>query len=136
MASLMQLIYEIGRDYQEKKAINKIITSGQPLDHRVFDVCPLLGAYYIVCTNTSDVLDFMIEDIGSDEWLNDIEDSAKKLKNIMGPARKVIDKHRYYFENMPNLKMSSEMMKKKGIKISKQDKLKFYLTQKRGEIPI
>ena len=59
-----------------------------------------------------------------------------KLEKIKKPARKVIDKHRYYFDNMPNLKMSSEMMKKKGIKISKQDKLKFYLTQKRAAIPI
>jgi len=136
MASLVQLVYEIGRDYQEKKAINKVITSGQPLDHRVFDVCPLLGAYYIVCTNTSDILDILNEDIGSADWLNDVEDLAKKLEKIKSPARKIIDKHRYYFDNMPNLKMSSEMMKKKGIKISKQDKLKFYLTQKRAAIPI
>jgi len=136
MASLVQLIYEIGRDYQEKKAINKIITSGQVLDHRVFDVCPLLGAYYIVCTNTSDVLDILNEDIGKEQWLNDVEDLAKKLETIKKSARKVIDKHRYYFDNMPNLKMSSEMMKKKGIKISKPDKLKFYLSQKRAAIPI
>jgi hypothetical protein len=36
---------------------------------------------------------------------------------------------------MPNLKMLSEMMKKKSIKISKQDKLAFYLQQKRAGIP-
>lgn len=136
MASLVQLIYEIGRDYQEKRAINKIINSGQPLNHRVFDVCPLLGAYYIVCTNTSDILDILNEDIGSADWLNDVEDLAKKLEKIKKPARKVIDKHRYYFDNMPNLKMSSEMMKKRGIKISKKDKLKFYLSQKKASLPM
>jgi len=136
IASLVQLVYEIGRDYQEKKAINKIINSGQPLNHRVFDVCPLLGAYYIVCTNTSDIIDILNEDIGSAEWMNDVEDLAKKLEKIKKTARKVIDKHRYYFDNMPNLKMSSEMMKKRGIKISKQDKLKFYLSQKKASIPI
>jgi len=136
MASSVQLIHEIGRDYQEKRAINKVISSGQILDHRVFDICPLLGAYYIVCTNTSDVLDILNEDIGKEQWLTDVEELAKKLETIKKSARKVIDKHRYYFDNMPNLKMSSEMMKKKGIKISKPDKLKFYLSQKRAAIPV
>ena len=136
MASLVQLIYEIGVDYQEKKAINKIINSGEPLDHRVFDTCPLLGAYYMVCTNTSDVLDIMNEDYGTAQWLDEVEELAHKLETIKKAARKVIDKHRYYFDDMPNLKMSSEMMKKKGIKISKLDKLDFYLNQKRAAIPI
>ena len=68
--------------------------------------------------------------------LNEVEDLAKKLETLKKAARKMIDKHRYYFDNMPNLKMSSEMMKKKGIKISKQDKLAFYLQQKRAGIPV
>jgi hypothetical protein len=37
---------------------------------------------------------------------------------------------------MKNLKMTSEMMKKKCIKISKQDKLAIYLQQKRASIPV
>lgn len=136
MASIMQLIYEIGVDFQEKKAINKLINSGEPLDYRVFDVCPLLGAYYMVCTNTSDVIDIMNENYGTAEWINDVEDLAKKLETIKKAARKVIEKHRYYFDDMPNLKMSKDMMKKKGIKISKKDKLTFYLNQKRAAIPV
>jgi hypothetical protein len=136
MASIMQLIYEIGVDFQEKKAINKLINSGDPLDHRVFDVCPLLGAYYMVCTNTSDVLDIMNENYGTAEWLNEVEDLAHKVNKIKKSSRKIIDKHRYYFDDMPNLKMSKDMMKKKGIKISKKDKLTFYLNQKRASIPL
>lgn len=136
MASIVQLIHEIGRDFQEKHAINKMLTSGEKLDYTVFDTCPLLGCYYLVCTNTSDVIDVMNENIGGEEWLNEVEDLAKKLETLKKAARKMIDKHRYYFDNMPNLKMSSEMMKKKGIKISKQDKLAFYLQQKRAGIPV
>ncbi|TQV82685.1 hypothetical protein FKG94_08130 [Exilibacterium tricleocarpae] len=136
MANLVHLIYLIGRDYEEKKEINQVLASGVALDYRVFDVCPILGCYYIVCSNTSDVIDYIIDDIGAAAWMDDVELLAKRMHIVDKAARHLIDRHRYYFDNMPMLKMSSDMLKQRGIKVSKADKLSFYLKQKRAGIPV
>ena len=45
----------------------------EPVTYTVFDKHPLLGCYYVVCVDTSDVVNFMLDDMGSENWMDDVE---------------------------------------------------------------
>jgi hypothetical protein len=50
LVSFLYALHLIARDYRETKRANRLMASGEPLDERIFEVCPMLGAAYLVET--------------------------------------------------------------------------------------
>jgi hypothetical protein len=70
----------------------------------VFDKYPLLGCYYVVCVDTSDVVNFMLNDMGAENWMDDVEKLTAKMQPILRVSRKLIADARFEIEHMPKLK--------------------------------
>jgi hypothetical protein len=93
LAKLIQELAILGRDYTEMKAGNAILDDPDPskLDMNVFQVCPLLGCYLIACSDTSNVANFFIADIGTPGWMDKVEQVKKnQLDPLIKNANKAI----------------------------------------------
>jgi hypothetical protein len=117
-AKISHMLSLVGRDYIEKRNVNKIIQESTKIDHKIFDVCPILGCYYIVCSDTSMIINFLVEDMGKNGWMDDIEEMKQKLDYIEKQSRRLIQDYRFIIKDMPKLKMSDQRMKDLSIKTS------------------
>jgi len=138
-AKLSHALFLVGRDYVEKRNVNNIMTALPivNIDHSIFDVCPIIGCYYVVSSDTSDIINFMIEDMGKNGWMTEVEKLNKELEYIEKQARRLIDNYRFYIPNMPKLPMSEDLKKEKGIeKPGMTDRMKWTANRLRGKIPI
>jgi hypothetical protein len=114
IAKLTFQVYVIGRDFQEKKQANDVMNGAEPVTYTVFDKYPLLGCNYVVCVDTSDVVNFMLDDMGADNWMDDVEKLTRKLQPIVATSRKLIDDGRFEIEHMPKLKKIGNVPTKKA----------------------
>jgi hypothetical protein len=104
LAKLTFQVYVIGRDFQEKRQANGVMAGSEPVTYTVFDRYPLLGCYYVVCVDTSDVVNFMLDDIGTDNWMDAVEKLTRKMQPIVQTSRKLIDEGRFEIAHMPKMK--------------------------------
>ena len=103
IAKLTYQVYVIGRDFQEKALANGVMSGLEPVTYTVFDQYPLLGCYFVVCVDTSDVVNFMLEDMGSENWMADVEHLTKQMQPMIQVSRKLIADARFEIPNMPKL---------------------------------
>lgn len=114
IAKLTYQVYVIGRDFQEKAQANGIMAGAEPVTYTVFDRYPLLGCYFVVCGDTSDVVNFMLEDMGSENWMDDVERLTTQMQPIIQISRKLIADARFEIPNMPKLQKIAPTAKKGG----------------------
>lgn len=112
IAKLTFQVYVIGRDFQEKKQANDVMGGAEPVTYTVFDRHPLLGCYYVVCVDTSDVVNFMLDDMGAANWMDDVEKLRRKMQPIVEISRKLIGDARFEIERMPKLQKAGTVPKK------------------------
>jgi hypothetical protein len=112
IAKLTFQVYIIGRDFQEKAQANGVMSGFEPVTYTVFDKYPLLGCYYVVCVDTSDVVNFMLDDMGAEHWMDDVEDLTKKLQPAIQISRRLIADARFEIEHMPKLARMGKVPKK------------------------
>jgi len=112
IAKLTFQVYVIGRDFQEKSQANAILAGGAPITYTVFDKYPLLGCYYVVCVDTSDVVNFMLNDMGTENWMDEVEQLTKQMQPIVQISRKLVADARFEIEHMPKLKKVEGVPKK------------------------
>jgi hypothetical protein len=103
IAKLTYQVYTIGQDFQDKAHANGIMSGPEPVTYTVFDKYPLLGCYFIVCVDTSDVVNFMLQDMGTENWMDDVEKLTKQMQPIVQISRKLIADARFEIPNMPKL---------------------------------
>ena len=79
LAKLCQKIYILSARYKERKKVNHILKTspGEALSANIFEVCPLLGCYYIVNNTTSNVLNVLSSNIIEDKWMDNAELNKK-----------------------------------------------------------
>jgi hypothetical protein len=104
IAKLTFQVYVIGRDFQEKGQANGLMNGVEPITYTVFDKYPLLGCYYVVCVDTSDVVNFMLNDIGTENWMDDVEKLTRQMQPILRISRDLIADGRFEIAHMPKLK--------------------------------
>jgi hypothetical protein len=78
LAGLAQTIFVLARDYKEKKRVNKILEVPENITAKTFMVCPILGAYYLACADTSMIINLLVEDIGNSGWMDNVEKLVKE----------------------------------------------------------
>ncbi len=108
IAKLTYQVFVIGRDFQEKGQANGVMNGAEPITYTVFDRYPLLGCYYVVCVDTSDVVNFMLNDIGTENWMDDVEKLTRQMQPILRISRELIADARFEIEHMPKLKKADK----------------------------
>jgi len=104
-ASLAQKLAMVGLDFQQMQAGNRLLADPGKIDAHVFEVCPILGCYIIVCSDTSNVLNFFIADIGLPGWMDHVEKMQKNsLQRLTSDANKFILSSNLHLENAPTNK--------------------------------
>ena len=88
MAMLSLRVHLLGRDFYEKYKANRILgqSSSVALSADLFEKCPILGCYFLACSNTSDVINFVVDDIGCSGWKFDVE---KLVRDSIAPMIEV-----------------------------------------------
>lgn len=122
VAKLVNIIRVIVRDVLEKNAANQRMRSNQ-VTGEIFEVCPLVGAYLILCAPTSVMLNTVFDRVSEHGWRGDVERTVQKhLIPLQDHARRVVQEHRFIIpalQNFPgmfarNEAKLEEMEKQKG----------------------
>jgi hypothetical protein len=111
IAKLTYQVYVIGRDFQERAAANEVLNGFESITYEVFDKYALLGCYYLVCVDTSDVVHRMLFDIGDDHWMDDVEKLTKRIQPLLTISRSLIAESRFEIPNMPKLRAQGAVFK-------------------------
>jgi hypothetical protein len=123
LAKLILTLYELGRDWKEMNAGNKLLQDPAAIDLNVFKICPLLGCYVIACSDTSNVANFFVSEIGLPGWMDKVERLKKQqLDPLIKISNRAIVNSRLHLEG---LKSTKGTIKEKGF----SDKIKANVVQ-------
>lgn len=84
-ANAARIIAKFAIEYRETVQVNKVLKNPGNLDLRAFKTCPLLGAYMLVCSDTSDLVAMLFDEFGQAGWMGDME---QLIKHHIHPAQK------------------------------------------------
>jgi len=122
VAKLANIIRVIVEDVKEKNAANQKMRSMQ-VTGEIFDICPLVGAYLILCVPTSVMLNTVFDRVSEHGWRGDVERTVQKhLIPLQSQARRVVQGHRFVIPALTNYpgmfvrneEKLEEMEKRKG----------------------
>lgn len=65
-------------DCLEMRAANKILQKPDSIDRTIFAKNPLLGSYFLLCADTSTIVNFMFENVGRAGFQYEVERAVKK----------------------------------------------------------
>jgi hypothetical protein len=99
-ANLCQSLYLWARDIKEMIKGNEALGNPESLNADVFKISPILGAYLMTESNTSDLISFMISDMGLPNWMNKIELLLPDLNYVQNKAGKLIRKSRLKLDGL------------------------------------
>jgi hypothetical protein len=100
IANLCQSLYLWARDIREMVDGNTTLRNPGTLSSEVFRVSPILGAYLMTESNTSDLLAFMLSDIGLSGWAKKIEIALPHLERVQSQAGKLARNSRLKLEGL------------------------------------
>ena len=72
-ASLGLQLFYLGLDIKDMRAGNARLAKPNSLDSTVFSKCPILGCYLLTCTDTSNIVNLLVDDIGGPGWMDRVE---------------------------------------------------------------
>jgi hypothetical protein len=72
-ATLTYRMYLLGRDMKEKYQANKLLKSPSTVDANIFRKSPVLGCYLITEGSAFDILNFLVSEIGQDNWMSKVD---------------------------------------------------------------
>jgi len=122
VVKLTNIIRVIVRDVLEKREANRRM-QGMRVDSEIFDVCPLVGAYLILCVPTSVMVNTVFDRLGEHGWRGDVERTVQRhIVPLQDQARRVVQENRFEIvalKNYPgmvarNEKKLKEMEERKG----------------------
>lgn len=135
VAKTCEQIVVMGTRYKEMKKVNQILAMPgmDALSANIFQVSPLLGAYYLANNSTSSVLNILCNNIIEDGWMDEWEQNKRKhLEPLLRECARFIAESRYVLD---------PVRQNKGMFIEKSyfEKLKegavLYVKKKRGTAP-
>lgn len=113
-AKLTLLIFEITRDVMERNDANKLMNSLDIVSPKVFDVCPIVGAYLVCCAPTSVMVNTVFDRFFDHGWREDVEYTVEKhIGPLREQARRVIHAHRFWIPALQNFPGVLQVNKKK-----------------------
>jgi len=103
LAEIFQTIYEYVRDYREREMANDLLGL-RALDLGLFDICPLLGCYYLVVQDHSTIINIAVGEYGGPNFVFDAERLIAKVRPVLEQARLYIAASRLELANMEKAK--------------------------------
>ena len=101
IAGLTLQLASLGLDIKDMHAGNRMLQAEGGLGLITFKDCPLLGCYLLTCSDTSNVANFFVADIGLPGWMDRVETLKKhKLDKLIGIAGKAIRKSRLHLDGL------------------------------------
>lgn len=86
LASVGLKLFALGLDIKDLRAGNARLAQPATMDLTIFGECPILGCYLLTCSDTSQVSNMFIADIGLPGWMDSLEAMKKKQ---MAPLLKI-----------------------------------------------
>ena len=101
-AKLANIIRIIVEDVREKNIANQRMRSMQ-VTSKIFDECPLVGAYLILCVPTSVMLNTIFDRVSEHGWRGDVERTVQRhLIPLQTQARRVVTENRFVIPALSN----------------------------------
>ena len=97
---LIQRLVLIGLDISERNSAMSCLRKGV-FNRDVFKASPLLGCYYLTCSNTSDIVGLLAAPGGDEDWMSKVEKSKKYIDPLLASAREQIQKSRLEVVGIP-----------------------------------
>lgn len=95
IARLLITLNALRIDCLEMRAANKIMQHADRIDRSLFAKNPLLGCYFLVCADTSTIVNFMFENVGRPGFQYEVERAVKKhLDPTLKIASHLLYEHR------------------------------------------
>ncbi|MCP3940589.1 MAG: hypothetical protein GY710_03795 [Desulfobacteraceae bacterium] len=88
VASMMEKIYILGRGIREMVGVNMILKDPEKLDDRIFTTCPLLGCYFLRCTEISSFI--CLKNFGKANWQKEVERHKKAIDKVRETAGEIM----------------------------------------------
>ncbi|NRF67686.1 hypothetical protein HLB44_11885 [Aquincola sp. S2] len=119
---LMNIVRVIERDVRERNAANTAMRTR--VDRKIFETCPVVGAYLICCAPTSVMCNAIFDErFGEVGWQDQVETAVRRhLGALREQARRVITAHRFWIPGLAhhaglmavNEKKLKQMLASKG----------------------
>src|SRR5262249_54381819 len=120
-AKLANIIRVIVEDVKEKSAANQRMRSNQ-VTAGIFHICPLVGAYLILCVPTSVMLNTVFDRVSEHGWRGDVERTVERhLIPLQDQPRRVVREHRF---EIPALTHYPGMFVRNEAKLEQMEKRK------------
>ncbi len=94
-ATATRVLAKFAIEYRETRRGNKVLKDPKKLNFKAFNECPLLGAYMLICSDTSDLTAMLRSEFGQAGFKENIE---KLLQKEIWP---VLDKAEYFAKTSP-----------------------------------
>ena len=109
LARLMITLNALRVDLMEMRAANAILQEPDTINASLFAKNPLLGCYFLVCADTSTIVNFMFKDLGRSGFMYEVEKAcAKHLDPTLKIASHLILGHRMVLSGAKLSKLSVE----------------------------
>ncbi|HUA58089.1 MAG TPA: hypothetical protein VML19_05000 [Verrucomicrobiae bacterium] len=101
-ANAARVITKFAIECRETLIARKELKNPDQLDLRVFNRCPLLGAYMLIGSDTSDLVALLFEEFGQDGWMDDVESLMKKhIKPALDQCESLIQSSPFIVTGVP-----------------------------------
>ncbi|TQV66996.1 hypothetical protein FKG94_26370 [Exilibacterium tricleocarpae] len=96
---LANILRMVTRDVREKNAANRLMQRG--VDITIFEISPIVGAYYVCCASSSDLINVIFSRFGEDRWQDTAEAVlAQHIEPLRAEARELISMHRFHIPGL------------------------------------
>ena len=104
---IVELIALMILEYKEVEAANQIITMKfyNKDFEQMFVSCPLLGAYVVVGSDHSSLINVAVKFYGTSGWQLSVEHMRKEVEKLIVASRDLIAKSKYEIQGFPKTKM-------------------------------
>ncbi len=132
LAEIMQMIVEYVRDWKEVQRANELLRVGF-LNFEIFNVSPILGCYFLLIQDHSTIINILVADYGTPNFVLDAERLIKAIEPVLDQARGYVGESKFEIVGFENMKGVVEKNWSKQGLVGKIQGLPGHVTGKIGE---
>ena len=103
IALLLNALVDLVIDARQMVAANKLIQEDK-IDIELFNVCPILGCYYIAIQDHSTIMNFEVANMGRENWQQEALRLRYAIDPVLKKARELVNAARIEIPGMENAK--------------------------------
>ncbi len=103
LAEIMQMIVEYVRDWKEVQRANELLRVGY-LNFEIFNVSPILGCYFLLIQDHSTIINIVVADYGTPNFVIDAERLVKAINPVLDQARGYVNESKFEIVGFDGMK--------------------------------